>query len=164
MIIISVNFSRKTLLEENLLETINAIQEKYGIPRQYIEIEITESLGEVDRDSMIHMGKKISKEGYLLTLDDFGSKYSNISILSAVTFNVLKIDKSLVKDVFSNPRSKVIVRNFIDSCRSLGINTVAEGVETMEQYEVLKEMGCDCIQGYFINKPLSVVDFEKKYI
>jgi diguanylate cyclase (GGDEF)-like protein len=164
MMVISVNFSRGTLLETNLIKTINAIQTKYGIPRHYIEIEITESLGDVDRDLMIRMGRTISKEGYILSLDDFGAKYSNISILSAVNFNVLKMDKTLINDVFSNARSKVIIQNFLTSCKKLGIKTVAEGVETAEQYAVLKEMGFESIQGYYINKPMSEKDFEKKYL
>lgn len=161
---ISLNFSRATLLSENLIQNMEEILQKYQVPKKFVEIEITESLGSVERETVIRIGSKIVEHNYKLALDDFGAKYSNLSILSAMKFHVLKIDKSLVNDLFSNQNTRVIIKNFLATCRELGIASVAEGVETQEQLSTLKALGCDVAQGFFFNKPIPLADFENLYL
>jgi EAL domain-containing protein (putative c-di-GMP-specific phosphodiesterase class I) len=161
---ISLNFSRETMMNEVLFEQIETIQKKYNVPRNYLEIEITETVGTIDEDLLIRIGKKISNLGFGLTLDDFGARYSNLSILTSLPFTVLKLDKTLVRDIFFNPRTKIVVQSFLTTCKNLEISSIAEGVESQDQFDILKGMGCDSIQGYLINKPIPVKEFEKKYL
>ena len=161
---ISLNFSRETIMNESLFEQMQKIESKYSVPRKYVEIEITETVGTIDEDLLIRIGNKISSLGFSLTLDDFGARYSNLSILTSLPFNVLKLDKTLVRDIFFNPRTKVVVQSFLTTCKNLNISSIAEGVESQDQFDILKNMGCDSIQGYLINKPISIKDFEKKYV
>lgn len=161
---ISLNFSRATLLQERLIERMDEIYQQYGIPKHHIEIEITESIGAVERETILRIGSQIVEQGYRLSLDDFGAKYSNLSILSALPLHVLKLDKSLVNDLFSNRNTRVVVRNFLTTCRELNIDSVAEGVETVEQLEILRRLGCDLAQGYYFNKPIPLEAFEESYL
>lgn len=164
LITISLNFSRNTLLTENLLDTLASICQKYTFPLSLLEIEITESVGEIEREVVAQIGKRLIDFGLRLSLDDFGARYSNISILSALQLHTVKLDKSLVNDLFSNERTRIIVKNFLDSCNQLDIESVAEGVETAEQLSLLGEMGCDIAQGYYFNKAIPLPDFEREYI
>jgi len=161
---ISLNFSRKTLLIKNLIEKMNEISDKYDIPRDKIEIEITESVGDVEQRTISSLGKKIREAGYRLSLDDFGSHYCNMEVLSNMELDALKLDKSLVKDVYASERSRKVIENFLKTCRELHIVSIAEGVETEDQFKILKKMGCDFAQGYLFNKPLSAQKFEELYL
>lgn len=161
---VSVNFSRVTLLEEQLVHEMEAIRSSYGVEARYIEIEMTESLGELERDTLARIGSQIRAQGYHLALDDFGARYSSMAILSMMTFDVLKLDKTLVNDLISNQATRIIVRNFLTICRELGIYSVAEGVEDEAQLRILGELGCDGVQGYYLNKPLPLEEFEKQYL
>ncbi|MEG3005934.1 MAG: diguanylate cyclase [Oscillospiraceae bacterium] len=163
-IIVSLNFSRQTILDDDIIETMENIYEKYNVPKKYIEIEVTESLGDVERQTLVNLGQRIVDNGYRISIDDFGSKFSNMSIVSAMNLNAVKLDKSLVNDLFSNSKSSIVVGNFIATCRQLGIESVAEGVEIIEQLEILKELKCDYVQGYYFNKPIPIEKFETLYI
>lgn len=164
LIPVSLNFSRATLLEDNLISRMEKLAEKYGVDKSFIEVEITESLGEVERDAITFIGSQILLAGYRLSLDDFGAKYSNISFLSALHFDHLKLDKSLVNNLISNENARIIVENIFHLCKELDIQVVAEGVESVEQLEILKKLECWYIQGYYYNKPMPIGDFEKIYL
>ncbi|MEG1044072.1 MAG: diguanylate cyclase [Oscillospiraceae bacterium] len=163
-ITISLNFSRQTILDDDIIETMENIYNKYSIPKKYLEIEVTESLGDVERQTLVNIGQKIVDNGYRISIDDFGSKFSNMSIVSAMNLSAVKLDKSLVNDLFSNIKSRIVVGNFIATCKELGIESVAEGVEIIEQLEILKELKCDYVQGYYFNKPIPIEKFETLYI
>lgn len=163
-VVISLNFSRATLLNDSIFDRMEESLIKYPVSKQLIEIEITESLGDCERDSITRIGKKLVDLGFNLSLDDFGARYSNVSILSNMDFHTLKLDKSLVHDIVSNKKSRKIIKNFINTCRELNIKTIAEGVETEEQYKILGDMYCDYVQGYYINKPLVCGEFERVYM
>ncbi|MEG1621054.1 MAG: EAL domain-containing protein, partial [Oscillospiraceae bacterium] len=163
-ITISLNFSRQTILDDDIIETMENIYNKYSIPKKYLEIEVTESLGDVERQTLVNIGQKIVDNGYRISIDDFGSKFSNMSIVSAMNLSAVKLDKSLVNDLFSNRKSRIVVGNFIATCKELGIESVAEGVEIIEQLEILKELKCDYVQGYYFNKPIPIEKFETLYI
>lgn len=161
---VSLNFSRITMLEENLIEEIMRIHKKYQVPRQFVEIEITESVGSIERETVAEIGGRIKSKGFRLSLDDFGSAYTSMSILSLINFDVLKLDKSLIHDLISNKNNQAIVRHMIELCHEVGAVAVAEGVETAEHLAVLKKLCCDEAQGYYYDKPIPCADFEKKYL
>lgn len=161
---VSLNFSRATLLEENLIEKMEQLVLRYGVDRSLVEIEITESLGEVARNTVAQIGNQIVQAGFHIILDDFGTKYSNLSFLSLLHFHNLKLDKSLVNHLLTNRNARIIVKNIVALCRELNVEVLAEGVENQEQLDVLKELECFLIQGYFYSKPLSCTEFEEQYL
>ncbi len=161
---ISLNYSRKTILEEDILEETNRIVESYGIPKDLVEIEITESISSIDRTSLKQIVHSFAEVGYKIAMDDYGAEYSNVYILYSLELNTLKLDRRLVDDIWRDRKARVVVENIIDVCSKLGIECVAEGVETREQLEVLKNMNCDIYQGYYINKPIPTDEFERLYI
>lgn len=160
LIPISLNFSRITLLENQLVEHMNEINQRYGIDKDLIEIEITETIGEIERQTIIRICAQIEQAGYRLALDDFGSKYSNIAFLSDIHFHTLKFDKGLVDYLIGNKSSRWILESMISLCRKLNIYNVAEGVEQKEQVEILRELGCTYIQGYYYSKPVPYEIFD----
>lgn len=161
---VSLNFSRATLLEENLIEKMEQIILRYGVDRSLVEIEITESLGEVARNTVAQIGNQIVQSGFHIVLDDFGTKYSNLSFLSLLHFHNLKLDKSLVNHLLANRSARIIVKNIVALCRELNVEVLAEGVENKEQLDVLKELQCFLVQGYYYSKPLPCMEFEEQYL
>lgn len=164
LIKISLNFSRITLLWPELSKNLDQILQKYNFPVEFLEIEITESDGEVESSSLILMGNCIKQKGLGLSLDDFGAKYSNLSILASVDFDMLKLDKTLIEHIESSEKNKLVVQGVIATSKMIGIQSLAEGVETKEQFEMLNDMNCDLAQGYLFGKPVSVTEFEQKWI
>lgn len=161
---VSLNFSRRTLLEDDLLKTVETIKNRYNVDPKYIEIEVTESVGDLEKEAICMVLKQLENLGFLILLDDFGVKYSNLSILSEAKFHGLKLDKSMVKNLGYNITNEIIMKNVVCMCKDLQIKTIAEGVETPEQEEILKNMDCDIGQGYLYSKPISIKEFEKKYL
>ena len=125
-----------------------------------LKLEITESIGDVERRILEEISREIVGDGYCLSLDDFGAQYSNLSILSSLQLSELKIDKSIINDLYSNQNTRILVEHLIQ----LGIDSVAEGVEEREQLQILEDIGCTYAQGYLYNKPIPVPDFERKYL
>ncbi|MBQ4529905.1 MAG: sensor domain-containing phosphodiesterase [Lachnospiraceae bacterium] len=160
---ISVNFSRKTMREKNVAEKIASIVKKYDVPSEYILIEITETEGDLDREAFVDIGSKIIKSGFGISLDDFCSQYSCVSLLTALPFKEIKFDKSMIDRIAVDENMKLLCESMMDTCNKFGYNIVAEGVETVEQLSVLRGMNCNAIQGYYYCKPLSIKDFEEKY-
>lgn len=161
---ISLNFSRTTILEPGILEEANEIVESIGVPKELIQIEVTETIGSIDTSSLKEIVEQFTEAGYKIALDDFGAEYSNIYVLYSLKINALKLDRRIVSDIYYDRRARFVVENVIHICKGLQIECVAEGVETEEQLGVLKEMNCDVMQGYFLNKPLPETEFEKLYI
>ena len=161
---ISLNFSRATILEPGILEETNEIVESIGVPKELIQIEVTETIGSIDTSSLKEIVEQFTEAGYKIALDDFGAEYSNIYVLYSLKLNALKLDRRIVNDIYHDKRARFVVENVIHICKELQIECVAEGVETEEQLGVLKEMECDVMQGYFLNKPLPETEFEKLYI
>jgi EAL domain-containing protein (putative c-di-GMP-specific phosphodiesterase class I)/PleD family two-component response regulator/PAS domain-containing protein len=161
---ISLNFSRVTLLDEDLIPSMLRIKDEYQVDSKYVEIEITESFGALERNLVKKVVQAISDAGFCICIDDFGSEYSNLSTLTSLPLGILKLDKSLIDNLCTSTNSQVFVDGFISICRKLGILTVAEGVETENQRNLVIEMGCDMIQGYFYDKPISIGSFEQKYM
>lgn len=160
---ISVNFSRLTLMEPHFVEQLVEIRNQYQFPRELVEIEITESTDKMSYDNMIRVVSAIRKNGFRIALDDFGTKYTSLSLFTEMDVDVVKLDKSLIDGLEENSKSRLIVKDALMMCKELGAKSVAEGVETREQLDILRRLGCDYIQGYLYSKPIPVGDFETIY-
>lgn len=160
---ISLNFSRLTMMESGLLDTLLTIHSRYKVPRGLIEIEITESAGEMERETLFEIGSKFTRQGFRISLDDFGSKYSSTFILSVLPWNVLKIDRSLINGLMTDERTKIIIRHVVEMCREFHIEVIAEGIETEEQLQLLLTLGCCFGQGYLLGRPMPVEEFSTLY-
>lgn len=159
--IISLNFSRVTLLEDHLTDHLKQVLHQYSFPYHCLEIEITESACEEHSDALYEVIKEISELGLRVSLDDFGISYSNLSILSDVCFDTIKLDKSLIRTLAVEKRNHVIVKHMIQMCNDLEMECIAEGIETEYQESILLESGCTTGQGYLYGKPVPVDEFCK---
>ncbi len=153
-----VNLSGRQLIQPKLIEEISTIIETTGIDPAKIEVEITESILLDDVDRSIHLLERMKAMGLKLALDDFGTGYSSLTYLRSFPIDVVKIDRSFVEGIGTDPDSAAIVRSIVDLSRTLGLRTIAEGVETDEELTVLRNLGCDVAQGYLISKPLAAID------
>ena len=157
---IAVNLSARNLHDERLLETIRHLQTTYGVAAGLLEIEITESAVMDDAEFALRVLHSLRDEGIPLYIDDFGTGYSSLSYLQKLPVEYIKIDQSFVRDMTISKDSSLIVRSTIDLVRDLGRKTVAEGVETQEQWDQLAAAGCNIAQGYFIARPMLAEDFQ----
>lgn len=157
---ISVNFSRVTLMEPEIVKEIERICEQYDVQPRQVVIEVTETVSKMESSHLRGLIAQLKARGFAVSLDDFGSSYSNLSILSEVEFDEVKIDKSLVRNVESSRKSRTVVRNSIRMCEELdGSTSVAEGIENDEQLRLLREYGCYIGQGYYFSKPIPKAQF-----
>ncbi|MFH0709127.1 MAG: EAL domain-containing protein [Pseudomonadota bacterium] len=159
-IIIAVNLSAIQFRHLSLLNTVSMILEEVGLPPQYLELELTESIAMHDPQKAINVMNDLHDLGVHMSIDDFGTGYSSLSYLKKFKIYKLKIDQSFIRDINIDKEDKAIVSAIISMAKRLGLQTIAEGVETIEQLEYLQEEGCDEIQGYFYSKPLPAEAFE----
>lgn len=157
---VSVNLSRCHFNEDVCIEGFRAIQAEYQIPADLVEFEITEEIIMENWEKFKELIEKIHDSKYSCSIDDFGSGYSSLNVLKELSFDVLKIDR-IFFDETDNERGKLIIKAVIKMAQSLGMRTVAEGVETRELVDYLKQVGCDMVQGYVFYRPMSANEFEK---
>ncbi|QKQ77569.1 bifunctional diguanylate cyclase/phosphodiesterase [Nostoc sp. TCL240-02] len=151
---ISVNLSARQFEQPYLVEIVNQILEETGLQASSLELEVTESFLMADIDRSVKTLKQLRELGICLALDDFGTGYSSLNYLKRFPVNMLKIDKSFVQDVMSNPDSAAVTNAIIALAKSLRLKITAEGVETQEQLEYLKMRGCDEGQGFYFSRPV----------
>ena len=157
---ISVNQSRIHLNNPYYLNELETVIGEAVEVKPYIEFEITESTFLDRKEDSIELIKKLNKLGFSISIDDFGSGYSSLSMLKDIDFQVLKIDQSfLQKDGKMSKRADMIIKSVIDLAHNLGSEVVCEGVENEEQAETLREFGCDMIQGFYYGKPMTLESF-----
>lgn len=161
---ISLNFSRLTLLESDILSSVRKIVSKYDVSRRNIEIEITESFANMGKSILYQVTHDLYEENFSISLDDFGTKYTNLSILADIDFDTLKLDKSLISTLEKQKSIQIILKNIIDMCEDLNIKVIAEGIETKAQEEALRQLDCRLGQGYLYGRPMPIAEFERKYI
>lgn len=154
---VAVNLAGKQLQEINLIETIQAILQKTGLSKEFLELEITETA--ILDETVIHVIKEFKRVGLNLAVDDFGTGYSGLSYLKRFSIDKLKIDQSFVRDIPANEESITIVSAIIAMAKELDVKTLAEGVETKEQLDFLIAKGCDYVQGYYFSKPVDAKSF-----
>ncbi len=157
---IAVNLSAVQFHHEGLAQMIAEVLESANLPPEFLELELTESTAMRDPQAAIALMRELHDHGIGLAIDDFGTGYSSLSCLKRFQLSKLKIDKSFVRDIDSDPDDRAIVSAVINVARELGIRTIAEGVETEEQLRFLVTSGCGAVQGYLFSKPLMAADFE----
>jgi len=154
----SVNVSALQLLRSKLAVQIGALIEKYGIPEYCVELEITESMVLSQHAAPLANLWALKDLGVTLSLDDFGTGYSSLSYLKQLPIDTLKIDKSFVREIGPNANDNTLVQTIIALGHSLGMTMIAEGVESLEHLNTLKNFGCDEIQGYWLAKPMTAAE------
>lgn len=162
---VSVNLSRLHLGDEDLLESILRIIDKYKVPHHFIEIELTETTTDVDNEELKKIVYGLREQDISTSVDDFGVGYSSLNLIREMPWNVLKIDKSFLptQEEENNDPSKVkMLRHIITMSQDLGLECIVEGVETAEQVKLLKDCKCYLAQGFYFDRPLPVKEFEQK--
>lgn len=158
---ISVNVSRIDLYDPKLVKHLVDLREKYQLPSQYLELEITESAYTEDPEQIITITRQLREAGFVILMDDFGTGYSSLNMLKDIQIDVLKLDMGFLKSSDYSAKGGNILTAILKMAESLKMQTIAEGVETKEQVEFLKGIGCKYVQGFYYSKPLPVDEFEK---
>ncbi len=158
---ISVNVSRIDLYTPKLVQHLVNLREKYQLPSQYLELEITESAYTEDPEQIITITRQLREAGFVILMDDFGTGYSSLNMLKDIQIDVLKLDMGFLKSSDYSAKGGNILTAILKMAESLKMQTIAEGVETKEQVEFLKSIGCRYVQGFYYSKPLPVGEFEK---
>jgi diguanylate cyclase (GGDEF)-like protein/PAS domain S-box-containing protein len=157
----AVNLSATQFRHPNLPELVSSILDEIGLPHQYLELELTEAVAMNDPQGAVAVMDKLHERGIRMSIDDFGTGYSSLSYLKRFKVYKLKIDQSFVRDIGDDPEDKAIVTAIINMASSLGMQTIAEGVETSDQLAFLRLQGCNEVQGYYFSKPLPAGQFEQ---
>lgn len=160
---ISVNQSRMLLNDPMYINRITEMLSRYQIPKGYIELEITETVFFTEREKMISILNELKEVEVQLSMDDFGSGYSSLNMLKDFPFDVLKIDKEFFSESITSESSKWILRMIIEMAEGLGIRVICEGVETKEQVEMLRKLGCRYVQGYYYSKPIPAENYVESF-
>lgn len=153
---VSVNVSRAHLRDDECILILDDMIKKTGIPRKLLELEITET---VDDQQVSSKAFQLKEEGFTLLMDDFGSGYSSLNILLETPFDVIKLDKKFMENMMLSSKGRMILEQVVSMANKLGLGLLAEGVETKEQVELLQNIGCDQVQGYYYAKPMAAEDF-----
>ena len=158
---VSVNVSRADVFQENLVETFLELTKKYGIDPVYLHLEITESAYAENAEQIISAVEELRKHGFIVEMDDFGSGYSSLNILSEIKVDILKLDMKFIRNEIAKPAARSILNDVINMAHRMNLRVVAEGVETREQMKRLQAVGCDYVQGFFFAKPMPAAEFEE---
>jgi len=161
---VSVNLSRVDVFDPNLPEILDGLVSRYRLKTGDLNLEVTESAYTENADQLIRVIGELRKKGYVVEMDDFGSGYSSLNMLSSLPVDVLKMDIAFIRNIERNEKDFRLVELIIDIARYLKVPVVAEGVETENQLKLLKEAGCDIVQGYYFSRPLPAEEFERKIL
>lgn len=162
---VSVNFSKNHFSDERTAERINAVIERYHVPKKYIEIEFTESAYHDNEKQLIASIDKLHAYGIASSMDDFGTGYSSLSMLQGMDFDTLKLDRSFLTNTsFEEGRRRTVIGSIIRMAKALNMAIVSEGIETESELEYMKSLDCDIVQGYLFDKPLEHDEFEKRLV
>lgn len=160
---ISVNFDKSDLMVPTIVQDTLAILDKYGLNGSHIEIELTELSSYDNIERLGQFIDELHRHRIMVTMDDFGSGYSSLNFLKDTDFNIVKLDKSFVDHLDSHvPKDEVMLRGMVSMLSGIGVEVVAEGVETKEQATFVKNLNCDVIQGYYFDKPMPASEFIKR--
>ena len=164
MVMISTNFSRLHARETGFAERLAKTADSFGVPRKYLEVEITESALALEGVDIIDFVKSIKDAGFAISIDDFGSGLSSLNFVKDVPADELKIDKSLLSHNCENEKERIVLEAIFEFAHRLNMTTVAEGVETKEQLGFLRTCGCELIQGFLFARPMPEEDFRNALI
>jgi predicted signal transduction protein with EAL and GGDEF domain len=158
---VSVNLSSRNLLDTRLDEHVAALLDQYGLPARLLVLEVTESAIMSEPQRAVDTLNRLHDRGVRISIDDFGAGYTSISQLQHLPLHELKVDRSFIVTMEGNRSNQLIVRNVVDLGHNLGLNTVAEGVESAEALAELTGYGCDVVQGYHLSGPLPAEEFDR---
>lgn len=161
---ISVNISRKDILHTDLVKHFTELVKKYNLPPEMLRLEITESSYMDDSSKITDLVTNLKEQGFIVEMDDFGSGYSSLSMLQDVPIDILKLDMGFLRKTNERVRGGSIINAIIKMAHALDIGVVAEGVETIEQANFLKNLGCAYMQGYYFSKPITAAEFEEQFL
>ena len=153
---VSVNVSRIHLRDDECIEVLSDLIKRYAIPKDLLELEITES---ADNQQVSLKALQLKDEGFTLLMDDFGSGYSSLNILLETPFDVIKLDKKFMENMMVSGKGRLILEQVVSMANKLHLGLLAEGVETKEQIDLLESIGCDQVQGYYYAKPMPEEEF-----
>lgn len=156
---VSVNISRAHFMQENLAQHLAQLVDVYGVPHNYIEIELTESAFFDDKVTLLKTVKQIKELGFELSMDDFGAGYSSLNSLKDLPLDVLKLDAEFFRGELGDERADIVVSDAIALAKHLNMRIVAEGIEKKEQVDFLASKGCDMIQGFYYSKPVPAEEY-----
>ena len=149
------------MYDPDLIDTMEKITGDNGITTKDMYLEITESAYVSDSDQIVERVKALREHGFFIEMDDFGSGYSSLNMISELPVDALKLDMMFIRSAFDKHNDTRMISIVIDIADYLGVPVIAEGVETEEQYLALKKLGCTIIQGYYFSKPVPAGEFEK---
>ncbi|HCM91318.1 MAG TPA: hypothetical protein DIS78_01950 [Lachnospiraceae bacterium] len=161
MLPVSVNVSRRHIGQTDIVEVLTGLVEKYGFENRYLEIEITENLFMEDVTELFEEMGELKSRGFRILMDDFGSGYSSLNMLRKAPIDTMKIDRFFLDEIMSTERGKIIVESSVRMAKMIGLDVIAEGVETKEQLDFLNSIDCDIAQGYYYSRPIPVGEFEE---
>lgn len=156
---VSVNFSRAHLSNPNFVNQLDAIANRYGVCKKFLEIELTESIIMDNEEILEELLNNLHNVGFLLSMDDFGIGYSSLGLLKNLPVDIVKIDRSFFVNNRYKSRAKIVIESVMSMAKKLEILTVAEGVESKEHIDLLKEVGCDVVQGFYYQRPIPFEEF-----
>lgn len=160
---VSINFSKQNLQNPVFPKKILEILKIFGIESKYIEIELTETTNPTDYNTMIDFVEEMRKNKICVSIDDFGTGYSSVSTVKDLNVETVKVDKAFI-DQLDKEKDRIVLKNIIRMLKELKMDVIAEGVETKEQIDILSEMGCQKMQGYYFDKPLEKKEYEKRLV
>ena len=161
---VSVNLSRVDVFDPALEKTLENILSQNGLKHDVLKLEVTESAYTENSDQVIQVVERLRSKGYIVEMDDFGTGYSSLNMLSAMPIDVLKMDRTFIRNIEHDDKDIQLVALILGIAKNLNIPVVAEGVETESQMRLLKNLGCALVQGYFFSKPLHPSEFETRII
>ncbi len=160
---ISCNFSRLHFWDDSFADKLAEIADRFNVERRLLELEITESIAIKDIAAVKAQLDKLREKGFTISIDDFGSGYSSLGILSEIEFDEIKLDRPLIINAEFSEHSRRLLCGIVSMIQSIERRIVCEGVDNLEQIELLKSIGCYTIQGYYYSKPISEYDFNERY-
>jgi len=161
--VLAVNVSARQFAQEHFVEDVAQCIQQYGIKANKLKLELTESLVLMDIEDTIAKMRRLKLLGVRFALDDFGTGYSSLLHLKRLPLNQLKIDRSFIRDIMTDPDDAEIVQAIISMGHNLRLNVIAEGVETEEHKSFLSQCGCNFYQGFLLGKPMPIEEFQQEY-
>lgn len=160
LVAVSMNVSRQHMEDLDIIDYIQALQDKYQIPPEYLEFELTETVCMEDTDNAIKFIDAFHRMGMKVSMDDFGSGYSSLNLLSELPLDVIKLDRCFLHSNDPKSKERIVISHIISMAKDLDVQSLCEGVETEKQSDFLTEIGCDVQQGYFFSRPIPLTEFE----
>lgn len=161
---ISINFSNCSLCRPDFLQRMVDTVDQYQVPRTLVEIEIIDSTQGEDCTNLKWLIGQLRQAGFSVSIDDFGTEYVNLALLSALEFDVLKLDRGMIEHITSSHNARMVMEATVEVCRKMGISIIAEGIETEEQLAILQDCGVELVQGFLFSQPIPIEEYEERYL